>query len=59
MNPRPDRCMSIRSDIFDRDKDTTLDNCVEEVGRISAGMDYAYFLLEDKSNREVIGEANN
>lgn len=37
MNPRPDRCMSIRSDIFDRDKDTTLDNCIEEVGRISAG----------------------
>ena len=58
-NPRPDRCMGIRSNKFARDEKTTLDTGIEEVVRICPVMDHAYFLIEGKSNRGVIGEAEN
>ena len=58
-NPRPDRCIGIRQDKFARDESTTLDIDIEEVVRICPFMDHAYFLIEGKSDRGVIGEAEN
>ena len=58
--PRPDRCMGVRTDKFaPHPSGMSLDPIIMQALRICPTMDHPYFIVEGKSNRGHLGDAEN